>query len=155
MPIAYQYGQDFYIEEILCDNGNPDIVDNRLVDILLRHKVQMSRFESNSAGGRVAQKVQENVKKKNGRTRITTKFSTSNKETRIIVDSPYVKEHFLFKDESVIKNNKEYKRALNFMFSYTMSGKNKHDDVVDAMSMLADYVQSLTGSKVEVFKRPF
>lgn len=31
MPIAYQYGQDFYIEDFVCDNSNPDIVDGRLV----------------------------------------------------------------------------------------------------------------------------
>ena len=92
MPIAYQYGQDFYIEKIICDNSNPEIVETRLVMALLEHKVHMSRFESNSAGGRVAQKVQEQVKAKGGRTKITTKYTTANKETKIIVNSPWVKD---------------------------------------------------------------
>ncbi|HQE50517.1 MAG TPA: hypothetical protein PKV93_14340, partial [Fervidobacterium sp.] len=82
LPVAYVYGQDYYIEDCICDNGNPDIVDARLVDILLRHKVQMCRFESNSAGGRIAEKVQEEVKSKNGITHITTKYTTQNKETK-------------------------------------------------------------------------
>ena len=64
MPIAYQYGTDFYIEEIICDNGNPAIVEERLIDALLRHKVGMARFESNSAGGKIAEKVQLEVKKR-------------------------------------------------------------------------------------------
>ena len=154
MPIAYQYGRDFYIEKIICDNSNPEIVETRLVMALLEHKVHMSRFESNSAGGRVAQKVQEQVKAKGGRTKITTKYTTANKETKIIVNSPWVKEHCLFKDNSVI-TDKEYKKALNYLCTYTMAGKNKNDDIPDAFAQLSEFAQSLEGSKVEVFRRPF
>lgn len=155
MPIAYQYGNDFYIEEIICDNSNPEIVETRLVEVLLRHKVKLSRFESNSAGGKIAEKVQKEVKTRGGITRITTKYSTANKATRIIVDSPFVKEHFLFKDNSIIKNNKEYKRALGMLCSYTMAGRNAHDDVPDAFSMLADFIQSFETQTVKVIQRPY
>lgn len=154
MPIAYQYGQNFFIEDILCDNSKPEIVDARLVEILLKHKVKLARFESNSAGGRVAQAVQVQVKKRGGVTHITTKFTTANKDTKIIVNSPYVKEHFLFKDDTAFPN-KDYKRAMDMLCSYTMMGKNKHDDVPDGMAMLAEYAQSLSGQNVEVFKRPW
>lgn len=155
MPIAYQYGNDFYIEEIICDNSNPEIVETRLAEVLLRHKVKLSRFESNSAGGKIAEKVQKEVKSRGGITRITTKYSTANKATRIIVDSPFVKEHFLFKDNSVIKNNKEYKRALGMLCSYTMAGRNAHDDVPDAFSMLSDFIQSFETQTVRVIQRPY
>ena len=154
MPIVYQYGQDFYVEKIICDNSNPEIVETRLVMALLEHKVQLSRFESNSAGGRVAQKVQEQVKAKGGRTKITTKYTTANKETKIIVNSPWVKEHCLFKDNMVI-TDKEYKKALNFLCTYTMAGKNKNDDIPDVFAQLSEFAQSLEGNKVSVFKRPF
>ncbi len=154
MPVAYQYGQDFYIEKIICDNSNPEVVETRLVMALLEHKVQMSRFESNSAGGRVAQKVQEQVKAKGGHTKITTKYTTANKETKIIVNSPWVKEHCLFKDNAVI-TDKEYKKALNFLCTYTMAGKNKNDDIPDCFAQLSEFAQSLEGNRVTVFKRPF
>ena len=155
MPIVYKYGDDYYVEKIICDNSNPEVVETRLVVALLEHKVQMSRFESNSAGGRVAQKVQEQVKAKGGITKITTKYTTANKETKIIVNSPWVKEHCLFKDNSVIKGDKEYARAMNFLCSYTMAGKNKHDDIPDVFAQLSEFVQSLVGTRIEVFKRPF
>lgn len=155
MPIAYQYGNDFYIEEIICDNNNPEIVETRLVEVLLRHKVKLSRFESNSAGGKIAEKVQKEVKSRGGITRITTKYSTANKATRIIVDSPFVKEHFLFKDNSIIKNNKEYKRAIGMLCSYTMAGRNAHDDVPDAFSMLSDFIQSFETQTVRLIQRPY
>lgn len=155
LPVAYVYGQDYYIEECVCDNSLPEVVDSRLVDVLVRHKVGMARFESNSAGGRVAEKVQEEIKKKHGNTHITTKYTTSNKETKIIVNSAWVKEHVLFKDKSCYKQNSEYGRMLSMLCSYTMAGKNKHDDVPDAFAMLSEFAQSLGGQQVEVFKRPF
>ena len=155
MPVAYQYGQDFYIDGIICDNSNPEVVEARLVSRLLEHKVQMSRFESNSAGGKIAEKVQNEVKARGGRTKITTKYTTQNKETKIIVNSPWWKEHCLFKDASVIKQDKEYRLFLNFLCSYTMAGKNKHDDVPDAMAQLAEYAQSFALNKIEVIRRPW
>jgi predicted phage terminase large subunit-like protein len=155
LPVAYVYGEDYYIEDCICDNGNPDVVDARLVDILLRHKVQMCRFESNSAGGRIAEKVQEEVKSRNGITHITTKYTTQNKETKIIVNSPWVKEHCLFKHPSCYQKSSDYGRMMNLLCMWTMAGKNKHDDVPDGMAMLAEYAQSLDGAKVEVFRRPF
>lgn len=154
MPIAYQYGDKYYIEDVVYDNGNPEVVETRLVEKCLKHKVHMGRFESNSAGGRVAQSVQEEIKRQGGRTKITTKFTTANKETKIIMASPYVKEHFLFKDESVIKN-KEYRQFVNAITSYSMMGKNKHDDAVDALAMLAEYVQSFAVAKVQPMARLF
>ena len=155
MPIAYQYGQDYYIDGVVCDNSNPEIVEAKLVSALLQHNVQMSRFESNSAGGRVAEKVQNEVRARGGRAKITTKYTTQNKETKIIVNSPWWKEHCLFKDNSVVKNNKEYRVFLNFLCTYSLMGKNKIDDPVDAMAMLADYAQSFSAGRAEVMRSPF
>lgn len=153
MPIAYKYGNDYFIEDCVCDNSAPEIVEPRLVQKLLDNKAHVSRFESNSAGGRVAKDVQEAVKKKGGRTKITTKFTTSNKETRIIVNSGWVKEHCLFKDDSLM--SKEYKKMIDMLTTYSMLSKNKNDDVPDAFSFLAEYAENMINAKVEVFKRPF
>lgn len=155
LPVAYVYGQDYYIEDCVCDNGLPNIVDARLTEILVRRKVKSCRFESNSAGRRVAEKIQEDVKKKGGITHITTKFTTANKETKIIVNSAWVKEHCLFKDSSLYQKKSDYGKMMDMLCSYTVAGKNKHDDVPDGMAMLAEYAQSLSGQKVEVFKRPW
>jgi len=154
MPIAYQYGQDYYIEDVVFNNANPEVVEAEIISKLLQHKVHMGRFESNSAGGRVAQSVQEEVKRRGGRTKITTKYTTQNKETKIIMASPYVKEHMLFKDPSVVKD-KEYRSFLNNVCSWTMNGKAKHDDGPDSLAMLADYAQSFGAGQVLVFARPF
>lgn len=155
LPTVYVYGNDYYVEDCICDNNLPNIVDARLTDILLRNKVQMCRFESNSAGGRIAEKIQGEVKERGGITRVTTKFTSANKETKIIVNSAWVKEHCLFKDESLYKKKSDYGKMMDMLGSYTVIGKNKHDDVPDGMAMLAEFAQSLSGAKVEIFRRPW
>lgn len=155
LPAVYVYGNDYYIEDCVCDNNLPNIVDARLVDILIRNKVQMCRFESNSAGGRIAEKVQGEVKERGGITRITTKFTSANKETKIIVNSAWIKEHCLFKDESLYKRQSDYGKMMDMLGSYTVAGKNKHDDVPDGLAMLSEFARSMSGSRVEVFRRPW
>ena len=154
LPIMYQYGQDYYLEACICDNGKEENVEDRIVDALLRHKVQMARFESNSAGGTIARNVQKAVKSKNGRCHITTKYTTDNKQTKIIVNSPWVKEHVLFNEEKS-KKDKEYRRMYQFLTGYTMAGKNKHDDVPDGLACFAIYAQELLGGTVNVWQRKF
>lgn len=155
MPVAYIYGNDYYIADCVCDNSLPDVVEPRLVNCLLMNKVQMSRFEHNNAGGRIAKDIQEAVKNKGGITKITTKFTTSNKETKIILSSAWVKEHCLFKDSSMYKKKDDYGKMMDMLCSYTVAGKNKHDDVPDGMAMLSEYAQSFNRNKVEIFTRPF
>lgn len=155
MPVAYIYGKDYYIADCVCDNSLPEVVEPKIVNCLLQNKVQMSRFEHNNAGGRVAKDIQEEIKKRGGITKITTKFTTSNKETKIILSSAWVKEHCLFKDNSMYKKKEDYGRMIEMLCAYTVAGKNKHDDVPDGFAMLSEYAQSLTGNKTEIFQRIF
>ena len=153
MPVAYCYGDDLYIEEIMCDASNPDIIEQRLVDMLIKHDVQSSRFESNQAGGKLAKNVQDKVTEKGGITKIQTKYTTANKETRILVNSAWVKEHCLFKDESLY--TREYRTAMNFLTGYSNGGKNTHDDVPDAFAQLTVFSQRMNVAVVKISKRFF
>jgi predicted phage terminase large subunit-like protein len=153
MPIAYKYGTDYYIEEIICDNGKPDLIEERLVETLIRHNVRSCRFESNRGAGRVAESVQERVKERGGITRITTKWTQTNKDARIVSESGPIKTVCLFKDESLY--TKEYRQAITMLTNYTMGGKVKHDDVPDAFSMLSDFIRSRDYGHAIIMQRPF
>lgn len=155
MPIMYLYGNDCYIADCICDNGDPGIVEERIAQCLVKHKVNACQFESNSAGWHIAEKIQGRVRDLGGFTHITTKTTTTNKETKIIVNAPAVKERCLFWDQTKIKPNTDYGRAINMLCSYTLAGKNKHDDVPDGMAMAVLYLETLTAGKAEVFRRPW
>ena len=153
--VFYQYGQDYYLDAIICDNGKVEVIEERVAHLLVDRRVRMCRIESNRGGTIFAQNVQKRVKELGGMTSITTKWTQSNKETRIQSLSGVVKAHVLFKDESLYPKNKEYRDAMVQLCNYSMAGKNKHDDVPDALSMFADWQMSGKTSEAIIMKRPF
>lgn len=155
LPVAYVYGEDYYIEDCVCNNGNITLVDELMINILMTHKVQKCQFESNSAGWRTAEKIQKEIEKRGGITHITSKRTSQNKETKIIVNSPWVLKHCLFKDTSKVDRGSEYGEMLRLLSSWTMSVKNTTDDVPDAMAMLAEFAQSMNLTKVVLGTRPW
>ena len=157
LPVVYQFGNDFFVEDVVCENYAPDVVETSVVQMLLKHSVQQAQFESNVAGGKMAQVVQQRIDDAGGRTHITTKWTQANKETKIQVNAAWVKKHCLFKDISVIKGSEwaEYRLMLRQLTGYTLAGKNKHDDVPDAFAQLALYVDAKAGAKIKLGKRPF
>jgi predicted phage terminase large subunit-like protein len=153
MPIMYLYGNDVYIADCVCDNGDPGIVEERLAQALVKYKVQQAQFESNSAGGHVAEKVQNRVRALGGKTEITTKFTTANKETKIIVNAPQVKRRCLFLDSTKYRPNSDYGKMMGMLTTYTMAGRNKHDDVPDGMAMAVLYLENMSSGKVQILSR--
>ena len=154
-PVFYQYGTDFYLDAIICDNGKVEIVQERIAALLVERKVKQCRIESNRGGTIFAQNVQKRVKELGGMTSITTKWNQSNKETRIQVNSALVKAHVLFKDESLYAQDREYREAMTQLTTYSMTGKNKHDDVPDTLAMFVDWQMSDNHNTVTIMKRPF
>ena len=152
LPVGYVYGDDHYIVEMVCSNASPSVTDALCADALVRNKVQRAQFESNSAGGRTADKVQEMVKERGGATHITKKRTTAKKETKIIVESTWVKEHCLFYDPSVYPSAM-YRQAVDKLCSWTQSGKNKHDDVPDGMAQYAQFARMFGVFEVKIERR--
>lgn len=153
MPVFYQYGQDYYLDTWVCDNGKVETVMEKVVRTLVDRKVRICRIESNRGGTLFAADVQKRLKELGGITTITTKWTQSNKSTRIVTNSGFVKTHILFRDDKV--QNKEYRTAMNLVIGYTMTGKVKHDDPPDALALFVDMIASSDMNTVKVMKRPF
>lgn len=153
MPIFYQYGQDYYLDLWVCDNGKVEIILEKVVRALVDRKVRICRIESNRGGTLFAMDVQKRLRELGGITTITTKWTQSNKEARIATSAGWIKTHILFRDDSV--QNKEYRTAMNQLLNYTMTGKVKNDDVADVLSMFVDMIASSDMNTVKVMKRPF
>ena len=151
MPIAYKYGDKYYIEVLMCDSSTPEVTVPRIVDELCKHGVDQCRFESNAAGGQIAKDVERRVRDRGGKCHISTKYTTANKETRIIVNSYWVKEHCLFRDN----RNNEYEKALKLLCGFSSVSKKKKDDVPDALSMLADFANSFETNVITIRQRIF
>lgn len=153
LGVFYQFGQNYYLEDVVFKNIDPGTLDQLNSDMLVKHSVQECQFESNKEGSRTANEVERLVKEKGGRCHITKKYSTQNKETKIIVNSSWVKEHVYFKDVTEYDPKSDYGMFMAQLGSYTQLGKNIHDDAPDLLAMFALFVDSLYGGQVEVVKR--
>ena len=135
LPVVYVFDDDYYLVDCICDDSSDyNLQESRLSKKIVEHQMQRCEFESNAGGDRLAKNVTEKVKDMGGRCSITTKPTETNKETRIIVNSNWVKEHILFKDKSLYVRNSDYGRFMNGLLTYSVAGKNPHDDVPDAMA---------------------
>ena len=147
------YGDDHYIIEVVCDDGLMESIEPRLADQLAACNVSMARYESNVAGGKIARDVEGMCIARGLPIVMKTKYSTENKETRILADSGWVKRKCLFR--SAETRDSEYERFMSQLLSYNVKTKNKHDDVPDAMSMLRRFCDSSLKAKAVAMKRPF
>jgi predicted phage terminase large subunit-like protein len=153
LGVFYQYGDRYYLEDLVFKNIDPGTLDELNSDMLVKHHVQQAQFESNKEGSRTANEVERLVREKGGRCHITKKYTTQNKETKIIVNSSWVKEHVIFKDITEYEPKSDYGVMMSFLCSYTQLGKNKHDDAPDTLAMFAQFVDALLGGEGQVMKR--
>lgn len=155
LPCLLQYGNDFYLTECVCDdNSNYGIQYERTSDLIVNTGMQQCQFESNNGGDRVALEVSKLVEEKGGRCNITTKYTESNKETKIIVNADWVKKHVLFKDREQYKPKEDYGKMMGFLLSYSVRGKNPHDDVPDGLASFALFVTTGFVRPAEIYSSP-
>lgn len=156
LPCCYVYGDDYYCVDCICDNGSDYGVQyQRSANLIVNNKMQKVEFEHNSGGGRVAYEVAQIVENMHHTCNITSKQTTGNKETKIIVNADWVKKHVLFKDKSMYSAKDDYGKMMNLLLSYSIAGKNTTDDVPDGFAMLAEFVSRAFGARVSGMINPF
>lgn len=139
-PVLYVYGDDYYMEDVICsDESDYEIQYEKSVNKVISHNINALRIESNGGGSRVAFEINKRVKEKGYYCNITENYTTKNKETKIIVFAPWVKQHVYFKDSSLYSPNDDYGKFMSQLLSYTMAAKVAHDDCPDVMAMLAEW----------------
>lgn len=154
LPIAYQYGDKFFIPDVVFDDTTDyDILDRKTADILIKHNPHKIRFESNNVGNRVAHNIQKIISGK-CRADIETRPTQANKETKILVNSDYISKHFYFLHPSQYKPKSDYGLFMGNVTTYTTRAKVAHDDGPDSLAMMAEYVQNPLGGKATAMRNP-
>lgn len=155
LPIAYQYGDKLFFPDVVFDDTTDyDILDRKTADILVRHNPHKIRFESNNVGNRVAHNIQKMITGK-CRAEIETKPTSANKETKILVNSDYIAKHFYFLHPSQYKAKSDYGLFMANVTTYTTRAKVPHDDGIDSLAMMAEYIQNPLGGKATAMQNPF
>lgn len=155
MPVAKIYGTDVYIVDVVFDDSPPEVTKPECAKCLINNGVSAAVFESNNAGGYFARDVDQIIRERGCSVGIRTKRTISNKQTRIEFASDNIKKNFYFRHPSKIKRGSQYWNFMKELTTYTRSGKVPHDDAPDSLSLMENEIRTLSGGKVEVFKRPY
>lgn len=152
-PVGYVYGDFIYIEDVVYNNGLPEITRPAVANLWSNHKVVRADVEMNNGGNYYAEDLEQLLKDRGAKTSIRLFYSTNNKKVKIITYSDFVKKYFIFKDPSKYSPNSDYARFMKDLLSWTQLGNNIHDDAPDAVAMLAQLVQDLTGTQLKILDR--
>ena len=155
MLVAFVSGTEAYIEDVVFSNALPEYNAPKCGIMCVKYGVKICQIESNANGLLFAEKVETQIKAMNGRTSVRTKRTTANKETKIIVASDNIRNHFWFKNPNYLDPASEYAQYLRNLWSYSQVSKNLTDDGPDCTAMMENMIGTLTTSKVTAFKRPF
>ena len=153
-PVCYQYADGaIYVADVVYSDGDKRITQPLIVKKVLEHNVKAVQIEANRSTASYKEEVEELLKKRGVRVNITTKMAPNNvsKEMRIFDKAPEIRE-FYFLEEG--KRSKEYSQFMQNVYSFKLTGRNKHDDSVDSLAQAVEMVRSTIGA-VSVFKRPF
>ena len=137
-PVLLKYGEDYYLTDCVCSNESDyEVQYQNSTNLIIRNKVEAAHYESNNGGDRVSFEVNKRLKAAGYYCNITQEFTTANKETKIIIYAPWVKEHVYFKDKSMYTAKEDYGVMMGQLLGYSTVGKNTHDDVCDGLASFA------------------
>ena len=142
MPIAYVYGNDVYIEDVVFDNSGPEHTKPECANKIIQHSVKAVTFEANGAGQYFGRDVMTLVEKGGGRCSAKYKFNTTNKITRMENAADVIMKYYHFKDKSCYAKNSPYDKFMREVTTITRSGKISHDDAPDSLALLENEMRS-------------
>lgn len=168
MPVAYVYEDgSVYIHDVVYDNSEKIYTMPKVVASIINNKVTNAFFEANAGGEGYKDEVRAELQKQGYETNLTSKYaqqmilnngghapkSAARKEQRIWDNAENIR-RFYFRDTGY--QNAEYRKFMNNVYSFTMTGKNKHDDAPDALSSLAVFLKNGSGTGVvKAVRNPF
>ena len=142
MPIAYVYGQEVYIVDVVFDDSAPTFTKAECANKLVEHNVKRVTFESNSAGGYFGRDVMELVEESRGRCSARFKYSSTNKLTRMENASDNIIKYYYFLDKTCYAAGSQYDTFIKNVVRMTRSGKVSHDDGPDSLALLENEMRN-------------
>ena len=135
-PIGYVIGSKIYVTDWLFTRENTEYTIPESTRLIKNNKLNFCAIETNNHGSLFYKDVQKNT---TSQTNLIGVFQTSNKHSRIIQNSHFVRTHFVFRNDYTAGS--DYDKAMKQLFSYTKDGKAKHDDAPDSITLLSYVAQ--------------
>ena len=153
MPIAYQYGQDVFIHDVVFNRKDKSVTVPIVANRLAKHGVRKVRFEANVGGQSYADEVSAKIKEIPYSCNVTSKRApnTISKLSKIEQFQQDIRNLYFRRDK---ERGREYDLFINELEVFSFTQKNLHDDAADSLAGLCDMGNGV--SKITVLgRRPF
>ncbi len=136
LVVAGVYKKELYVLDILYTQEPMTVTENLVAKMLYENDVNLAYFEANNGGSLFAQRIRDLLISKydSNKTIIKDKMQTKNKQTRILVTAPWIEEHVFFPSNA----KHRWSEAWEHIITFNKNGKNKHDDIEDCLTALAE-----------------
>lgn len=133
------YKDKVYIADVVYTQEPIEVTEPLVAQQIIKNKHAWHKIESNAGGKSFALRIRSLIKDK-AHCSIKWAPNTTNKETRMLLNSGLVKDKFYFRSDS--KPGSDYDLFLRHLTSMVKAGKNKHDDSGDAITGLCEMIFS-------------
>lgn len=140
MPIGYLIGGKIYIPDLIFTASDVDVTEPLCAAKCIEHTLKYCRIETNAGGSG----FMKHLRKVAGATIVTGSFTTSNKHTRILSNIGMIKKYCVFRDD--YEDGSDYDKFMKNMTGYLKNGKSKHDDAIDSVTALIEYLLKIAYS---------
>ena len=156
--ITRRIGDYTYVTDVIFTQDGVEITEPAVARMMIDKRCKWMNVESNAGGKSFATNVQKLIIeistecKKSYHSHVKQKGyeldgyytyhkpTTQNKETRILMNSGYIKQYFYFRSD--YEPGSDYDKFMRQLTSYIRLGKNKHDDAPDCTTAAAEYMQN-------------
>ena len=154
--VAYMYEDgSIYIDDVVFDNSEKKITKPKVANMIIDNDVGSAFFEANQGGEGYKDEIEELLKKKGRKINLRSEYAPTNmRKTQRIWDKAGSIREFYFRDVGC--RSQEYRKFMTNLYSFTVTGKNKHEDAADCLASLAYFIEgNWSMAKIEVPKNPF
>lgn len=135
-------GDKYYLIDVIYTQDPIEVTQPMVADMIIATNQVRHILESNNGGKSFGIKVKELLRERKSYCSVKWVPNTKNKETRILMSSGIIKEHFYFRND--YSPGSHYDLFMRALTSYVKAGKNKHDDAPDMLAGLVEMIQKNT-----------
>ena len=137
MPICYCFGDACYIHDVVFSNLDKTVTQPLVIAALKKHLPHVVQFEANNGGSEYCSTIDDTLRKDNIKLNLTSRKAPSNmnKIARIVQVAPEIKRMYFISHDHAPE---QYREFMRWLCTFTIVGKNEHDDAPDSLAMVVN-----------------
>jgi predicted phage terminase large subunit-like protein len=136
-PHCYLIDDRIYVRRVIYNQEGTDVNEPAITELLIDTATNACDIEGNSAWYLLGNAIRAAVNAEFDDCDIRIIKNTTNKNTRILAEAAFIKNHFYF--DINYEKNKQYNAFMKNLTSYLKTGGNKHEDAPDSAAGAAKH----------------